>query len=168
VDLLAETNDYVGNMKFRVPLLLVCLVFSTGAIAQERQWSLDTADNQAFLTFGVPDSEDVGLSLWCEIGKNQMSLFMPETKSRLRVGENVPMLVLVNGVRSQLIGIAAKDAASGLMSVEAKFGLKDRLISGLTDAQTISVRVKNHDTNFPFSDADFSGLLATCKGENEK
>ncbi len=155
-------------MLFRAAALILFLGFSTETFAQERQWSLDAADNQAFLTFGVPDTEDVGLSLWCEIGKNQMALFLPETKAVLRIGEIVPMVITVDGVQTQLRGLAAKDAATGKMSVEATFGLKDILISRLKDAQAISVRVKNHDNNFPFTDADFSGLLATCRGEIEK
>jgi len=135
------------------------------ASAQERQWGLDASDNQAFLTFGVPDSEDVGISLWCEIGNGQMSVFLPETRVPLRVGEAVPMTVTVDGVQKQLRGSAAKDPASGQMTVEAKFSLKDILISRLQGGQTISVRVKGHDNNFPFADADFAGLVDDCKGE---
>ena len=45
----------------------VTLLVSTLALAQERQWSLDTVNNQVFLVFGVPESDDVGLSFWCDI-----------------------------------------------------------------------------------------------------
>lgn len=40
---------------------LVC----SPAKAQEREWSLDASDQEAYLIFGVADSDDVGVSLWC-------------------------------------------------------------------------------------------------------
>jgi len=153
-------------MILRLFYFMALLLFSSGTVlAQERTWNLDATDKQAFLTLGVQDSEDVGVSLWCEIGKGRMAIFLPESKVPLRTGENVLMIVTVDGVQKQLHGLATKDAASGLMTVEGKFALKNMLIRRLQGAQTLAVRIKGHDNNFPFSEADFAGLLSTCKGE---
>ena len=146
---------------------LVFVSLGNPLFAQERQWSLDSADNQAFLVFGVPDTEDVGLSIWCEIGKGQMAAFLPETRIPLRVGETVPMTITVDGVQEVLKGVASREASTGQMTVEGKFSLKDILISRLKEGQTLAVSVKGHVNTFPFVDADFAGLLSTCKGEPE-
>ena len=52
-------------------LLTVSLIAAATAstAAQERQWTLDASDEDAYLIFGVPESDDVGLSLWCPIQK---------------------------------------------------------------------------------------------------
>jgi hypothetical protein len=165
--LLAAPLPYGGAMFSRLILAAAfCAALHTPVLAQERQWSLDTADNQAFLTFGIQESEDVGLSLWCEIGKSQMAIFMPEPTVALREGESLPIVVAVDGVEKTLRGQAAREAGNGQMTVEAKFGLRDILISRLIQAQTISVRVKGHVRNFPFAEADFPALLSTCKGDS--
>ena len=68
---------------------LLLSFFNSVAFAQERVWSLDTPANQAYLIFGVPDTEDVGLSLWCEVGKGQMALYIPEPRIALRDRKSV-------------------------------------------------------------------------------
>lgn len=145
-------------------LLLTC--FNGVALAQERVWSLDTPANQAYLIFGVPDTEDVGLSLWCEVGKGQMALYIPEPRIALRVGETVAMMITLDGAQKSLPSVAAKDAASGQMTVEGKFNLKDILVTRLQTAQSITVTVKGHANTFPFGDANFADLLSVCKGED--
>ena len=145
-------------------LLLTC--FNSVAFAQERVWSLDTPANQAYLIFGVPDTEDVGVSLWCEVGKGQMALYIPQPRITLRAGEIVPMIVTLDGAQKSLRGIVAKDAASGQMTVEGKFSLKDILVTRLNTAQSITVTVKGQANTFPFGDANFGGLLSVCKGED--
>ena len=53
-------------MLLRLVFAVIVMVLATGGpSAQERQWSLDAGDQDAYLIFGVPDSDDVGVSLWC-------------------------------------------------------------------------------------------------------
>jgi len=149
-----------------MPTLALCGLLSTPALAQERQWNLQSTGKQTFLIFGVPNTDDVGFSLWCEVGKNQMSAFITENQVPLKAGESVSMLISVDGKRQALHGLVTKDAASGLLTVESKFGLKDVLISRLQGAQSLSISVKGHITALPFQDADFAGLISACKGED--
>ena len=149
-----------------IPIVALCGLLSTSALAQERQWNLQSTDKQTFLIFGVPNTDDVGFSLWCEVGKNQMSAFITENQVPLKAGESVSMLISVDGKQQALRGHVTKDAASGQMTVESKFGLKDILISRLQAGQSISISVKGHVTTLPFGDADFAGLLSACKGED--
>ncbi len=149
-----------------ISAVALCGLLSTPVLAQERQWTLASIDKQAFLIFGVPNSEDVGFSFWCETGKGQMTAFVPERQIPLKVGAKVSMLVSVDGKQQTLRGIVAKDAASGQITVEGKFSLKDILISRLQGGQSLSVSVKGHTHTFPFGGADFAGLLSACKGED--
>ena len=149
-----------------MPTLALCGLLSTPALAQERQWNLQSTGKQTFLIFGVPNTDDVGFSLWCEVGKGQMSAFMPERQVPLKAGEKVPMLISIDGKQQALRGHVTKDAASGQLTVETKFSLKDGLISRLQTGQSLSISVKGHNTTFPFGEADFAGLLLACKGED--
>lgn len=143
------------------------LVLCVPSFAQERQWNLERSDNQAFLVFGVADTQDVGVSIWCEIGSGQLSAFLPEMRIALRAGETVPMTIGVDGVQQTLKGTAAIDVTTKQMTVETKFSLKDNLTARLKGGQTLSISVKGHVNTFPFADADFAGLLSRCKGETE-
>ena len=50
--------------------LLLALGLASGAAhAQERDWALDASDQEAYLIFGVSDTDDVGVSLWCRTRK---------------------------------------------------------------------------------------------------
>ena len=143
----------------------VSFVLPQTGFAQERVWSFNAPDNEAFLIFGVPDTDDVGLSLWCVVGTGEMAMFLPEPRIALRAGEKVPMMVDVDGERHVLKGVASKDAASGLLTVEAKFHLSDKITAQLSSAQTLTVSVKGRNDTFPFSESTFPALISACKGE---
>ncbi len=149
-----------------IPIVALCGLLSTPALAQERQWNLQSTGKQTFLIFGVPNTDDVGFSLWCEVGKNQMSAFITERQVPLKAGEKVSMLISIDGKQQALPGHVTKDAASGQLTVESKFGLKDTLISRLQTGQSVSISIKGHTTTLPFGEADFAGLLSACKGED--
>ena len=70
---------------FRPLSTFIALAMLAGtAHAQEREWVLDTSDEDAYLIFGVPDSDDVGVSLWCPIGRGVVNLFVPRPTEELR------------------------------------------------------------------------------------
>ncbi len=152
----------VMHKSFFIAVATALLV--TTAQAQERQWSLDATDRQAFLLFGVPDTDDVGLSFWCEIGSKRMAAYMPESFSPLKIGEKTTMTLTIDGAVFNLAATAARDQASNRMTVEAPFKRDNKLISKLKDAQTVAVSVKGHHATYPLADADVQGLLDTCSG----
>ncbi len=143
-------------------------VMVSAATAQERQWTLDSTDNQVFLVFGVPETDDVGLSFWCEINKGTVSAYMPEPQVKLRDGERTRMTIVIDGKVTKLAGKAEKDAATGHFTVEAPFKLKDALMKRLHDGQSILVSVKGHATTYPLEDADFDGFVGACNGVQQQ
>ncbi|MBG1231965.1 hypothetical protein [Aestuariivirga litoralis] len=137
---------------------------ATPLLAQEREWSLNTTDTQTFLVFGVPDTDDVGLSFWCEPGKPGMSAFLPEPNLKLKRGQKLPMKILTNGKTTTLPASADKDDASGLFTVEGKFTQKSSLVQDLRKGDAVTVTVLTHSSTYPLTDADFDGFIESCNG----
>ncbi len=62
---------------FVAKLGFLATIFVQPAFAQEREWLLDAVEEDVFLVFGVPDTNDVGVSFWCKIGTGVVSVFAP-------------------------------------------------------------------------------------------
>ena len=140
------------------------LLVSTQALAQERQWSLDTVNNQVFLVFGVPESDDVGLSFWCNVGKSRIQAFLPETVAAIRAGENIKIDMDIDGHTEKIVAKVARDGGSQKLTVETTFGSAGSLMKTLMAGQTLRINVKGHISSFPIADADFGGLVDICNG----
>ena len=134
------------------------------AFAQERQWSLDATDKEVFLVFGVPDTDDVGVSFWCSLNTGKASLYLPLNAPILKSGQRADMKVTLDGKTFHLAGAAAKEGNEGRMTVEGSFRLKDKLMKALGNADSISVTVKNRTDTYPLTDADFEGFVNACNG----
>ena len=143
---------------------LIALIVSTDAHAQERQWSLDTVNNQVFLVFGVPESDDVGLSFWCDIGKSKVQAFLPETVAAIRSGENITIGIDIDGRSENILAKVARDGSTQKLTVETTFGLAGSLMKSLRKGQSLGIKVKGHVSSFPIADADFVGLVDACNG----
>jgi hypothetical protein len=141
------------------------LSLATPALAQERQWSIDSSDKQAFLVFGVPDTADVGLSFWCDVGAKTMSMFVPVLPATTRPGQHPKVKATVDGKSFTFKSDVEKDQASGLLNVEVQFDRDGKFHKAVMAADTISVTVKSEKKSYPLGDADFAGLNLACKGE---
>ncbi|MEP6828192.1 MAG: hypothetical protein ABJA10_08960 [Aestuariivirga sp.] len=144
--------------------VFLALILATQAHAQERQWGLDTVNNQAFLVFGVPESDDVGLSFWCDVGKSKVSVFLPETVAPLRRGEHTNIVMAIDGQAERFSATVSRDDGSGKLTIEATFGLKGSTMMALRAGQSLAITVKGHVNSFPITDADFDGLVDACDG----
>jgi hypothetical protein len=156
-------------MKMRLILPLALGLASVGfspdlSLAQERQWNLDSTDKEAFLVFGVPDTDDVGLSFWCAIGSGKVSAYLPLTTPLLKAGQHADMKLTVDGKAFHLPAIAAHDSNGGHMTVEGTFRLTDHLLSILKSGNSVAVTIKKHTDTYPLVDADFDGLVNACNG----
>ena len=150
----------------RFPLFVFAfLLASSPGFAQERQWNLDASDKQAFLVFGVPDTADVGLSFWCDIGSKKMSLFVPVSPSLLKPSETPDVVALVDGRSFKFKGEVEKDQASGLVNIESHFLRDDAFFKAVQQGQIIAVQVKSERKSYPLAEADFDGLIRACNGD---
>ena len=78
---------------------------------------LDTASEDAFLVFGVPESDDVGVSFWCRIGSNRIKIFFPEGSSDLPPNTEAEFVVTTGTKQHSLKGKTSENTiTSGMVS----------------------------------------------------
>jgi hypothetical protein len=150
-------------LKFSVALL----ISASSALAQERQWTLDASEKEAFLVFGVEQTDDVGFSFWCEIGKPKMSIFAPVPHATLKTDQRIHIDLKIDNQTFNIIAKASKNPNNGEASIEAPVAVDGTIMNAVRKAQLISVTALGHTANYPLIDADVEGLLRVCKGQFE-
>jgi hypothetical protein len=158
-----------GNSKSRIPMRITYIFFvfiltMNSALAQERQWTLDASEREAFLVFGVPDTDDVGLSFWCEIGKPKISVFAPVPHSKLAKDQKIKIDLKIGTENFNIIAKASQTPGTTAASVEALVDHDGTVMKAVTRAQQIAVKALGHTANYPLVDADVDGLLRVCSG----
>jgi hypothetical protein len=154
----------VGFMRSALTALIL-VALAAPALAQERQWSIDNSDKQAFLVFGVPETADVGLSFWCDVGAKSMSMFVPVSGATAKPGQHPKVSAMVAGRTFSFKSEVEKDQASGLVNVEVQFDQNAAFYRAVMASDTIAVKVKSEKKSYPLGDADFAALNRACKGE---
>src|SRR5437764_14711254 len=107
------------RLKTAAALGFPLLISASAALAQEREWSFDTGGEDAYLVFGVPETDDVGVSFWCAVGSGEIRIFLPEASEKLGAGAAVKVDIEVGGNRFSLDGTAAPNEESETASAEA-------------------------------------------------
>ena len=128
-------------------------------LAQEREWILDTAGEDVFLAFGVPNTNDLGVSFWCKIGHDDVSMFSPLTGSESR-----PKLEIMIGAEHFPLDMKLNDN-EGSKTVEARLKPQNHILEKLENAERFSIAVGKHKVTYPLAGADFMGLLKLCTGK---
>lgn len=145
-------------------LLVIAMTLSSNAVlAQEREWTLDTADSDAFLVFGVAESDDVGVSFWCTIGSRKLKIFVPDGSADLAPNITAPFVVKIGEKTFTLPGRTSANEMSGETSIETDLSTDDPAIKALETADRFSVTAASHTTVFPLADANLAGLLRLCR-----
>lgn len=153
-----------------LPLLLLVLGLLAGgfaagkAHAQEREWSLDASDQEAYLIFGVADTDDVGVSLWCPVKKGVVNLFVPRPTPELQKisRHHVPLTMKVGTEIATFAGKVEVNPDAPTSSVEVEMPVTSPLLKAMQSADRFSVKVDGQEVVFPLYDADVAGLLAQC------
>lgn len=147
-----------------LPLVLALGLLAGAAHAQEREWTLDASEEDAYLIFGVPESDDVGVSLWCPIGKGVVSFFLPIPTEQAPKGEGkaLPVTVSAGDVTEKLRGQVDYNPESALSSVEAQIAVDHPLVKAMRETDRFSVKAGGQDVIFPLFGSDLEGLLALC------
>ena len=69
-------------MLARLLIVLATLVLGSGlSLAQERIWTLDQTDAEVYLVFGVPETDDVGVSFWCTQQSGIVKIVFPGVRT---------------------------------------------------------------------------------------
>lgn len=141
-------------------LLFVCSL--SPALAQERQWSFDQTDKDAYLVFGVPETDDVGLSFWCTQRSGWITLFLPESDPALKPGRKTKVNVYAGGRRFRFEGATTANQEAGNISIEVRLKPDDRLFASLAEADRIRIVAGKSEHVFPLQEVDLATLLQLC------
>jgi hypothetical protein len=109
--------------------------------AQEREWLLDAAEEDAFLVFGVPETDDVGVSFWCKLASGKIKIFFPEGSPDLKPDTSADFVLTIGGTAKTLSGKTTANAATGATSIESEMPLDDPVIVALDKADRFTAHV---------------------------
>jgi hypothetical protein len=149
-------------------LLFVFLaLFATAStsLAQEREWTLTASDKEAFLVFGVPDTDDVGMSFWCEIGTNKFSIFVNNIAGQLKDGQRAEMAIEIDDHKFSVKAKAAVEKSGRSKSLEGQIPSNSPILRAAENGSSLKIKILGQANTYPMIDADFSGLLRTCAGD---
>lgn len=148
-------------------LLLIttaCLFLTANPVcAQERQWSIDQNDKEAYLVFGVPESDDVGVSFWCKLQSGIITFYAPDIDANLKIAGNVRFTIEVPPKSFHLKGKTSVNQEAGSISMETNLKITDRIFRNLQSADHFTVKAGTAKQTYPLQDADFTSFLAVCK-----
>ncbi len=142
---------------------MIAVLLPGVACAQEREWILDAAEDDAFLVFGVPETDDVGVSFWCKIGSGKIKIFFPEGSPELKPDTTANFKIVIDGKESSLSGQATANEMTGATSIEVELPLDDPLVGTLQKADRFSAEIGGHTMVFPLLESDLGGLLRLCR-----
>lgn len=146
-------------------VIFALLATASTSLAQEREWTLNASDKEAFLVFGVPDTDDVGLSFWCEIGTNKFSVFVNNIAGRLKEGQSTNMSIEIDNQKFSVKAKAAVDKLGLSKSLEGQIPSNSPILKAAENGSNLKTTILNHTNTYPLIDADFTGLLRSCAGD---
>lgn len=144
--------------------LLAALLASAAlpASAQEREWIFDTGDEDAYLVFGVPESDDAGVSFGCTLQSGEIRVFVPEAGDDLKPDDKVRLVITVAGKDFAFEGTTTANEMSATTSAEALIQPNDVLFADLRRADRFTVKTGTEENTFPLEGADFESLVRAC------
>jgi hypothetical protein len=150
----------------RILALLFAITFNLSfAFAQERQWSLDASEKEAFLVFGVADTDDVGLSFWCKIGSGKISIFATFDRDLIKKDQKADVQLLVDAEKFDIKMQASIGSGSRTGSLEGPVSVDGTVMKAVEGSQSFRLTAFGHSATYPLIDADVNGLRHTCSGD---
>jgi hypothetical protein len=150
----------------RVLLVLTLLGgFAAQATAQERDWLLDVGSDEAYLIFGVPDTDDVGVSLWCPLNKGIVNLYLPRPAREFKniKTRDVPLKVTAGREKVTFRGKLDAPPDSAVAVVELEIPATHPLLAAMPSADRLTIQFGKQTLIFPIYGADVAGLVELCQ-----
>jgi hypothetical protein len=150
-------------MLARLLIVLATFVLGSGlSLAQERVWTLDQSDAEVYMVFGVPETDDVGVSFWCTQQSGIVRLYFPDSDPALKPGVEVKFKLEVAGKSYPLKGKTAFNEESTGTSLEAELKTTDPVFAAMQTANRFAVEAGSTSHVFPLGEADFPTFLDVC------
>lgn len=146
----------------RCVLAAVLACAAIPALAQEREWIFDTADDDAYLVFGVPESEDTGISFGCPLQSGEIRVFVPAAGDELKPDQKIKLTIAVGGKDFTYDAVTSTNEMSATTSAEAPIPASDALFAELRKADRFTVKTGAEENTFPLEGSDFESLVRAC------
>ena len=118
---------------------------------------------EAYLVFGVPETDDVGVSFWCTLQSGIVRLYVPEADPDSETWQmSVDFELEVAAKTYPLKGKTALNEEAAAISLEAELKTTDPVFSALQEANHFAVKVGASNHVFPLGEADFPSFLDVC------
>jgi hypothetical protein len=154
--------EWESDMWLGIVLAAFLACMAVPAWAQEREWIFDTADENAYLVFGVPDSDDAGVSFGCTLQSGEIRIFIPEAGDDLVPDQKIKLTVTVGDKPFVYDGLTAANEMSATTSAEAVMPATDALFAELRKTDRFTVKTGQEENTFPLEGADFDSLVHAC------
>ncbi len=141
-------------------LAILSIALATQGKTQEREWTLDRTDQDVFLVFGTPETDDVGVSFWCRIGSKKLRLFLP-VQSKPAVYKT-SLKVTIHSQEFTVPVSASQNEMTDGNTLETEFDVASPLAKALLDNDYFTVAFDSSRRSFPLLNADFEGLIRLC------
>ena len=138
------------------------IVVAMPAAAQEREWIFDTADEDAYLVFGVPESEDAGISFGCTLQSGEIRVFVPEAGDDLKPDRKIKVVISAGGKDYTYDGLTSPNEMAATTSAEATIPVGDSLFIDLHNTDRFTVKTGTEENTFPLEGSDFESLVRAC------
>jgi hypothetical protein len=144
-------------------VLAFIAALAASARAQERQWIFNTGEDDAYLIFGVPETDDVGISFWCGRGSGEVRVFIPEADPAMNPDTEVSFVLSAGEEAFKIDGKTAANEMSDTTSIEAAVSVTDPLFAALRKSDRFKAVTGAVEHVYPLIDADIAGLLDLCR-----
>ncbi len=145
-----------------ITITLLCAASTTVAHSQEREWSWDMTDEDAFLVFGTPNTDDVGISFWCKIGSGKIKVVVPSTSVKNGTSE-AKLNLTANGRSFDFGGKVENSDNETVFMIEAEAVSDNPVFAEMEKAEVLSVAAAGHTSKYPLIEANFADLRQVCR-----
>ena len=135
---------------------------SSFAFAQERQWSLDSNEQNIFLVFGVPDTDDVGLSFLCKAGQRDISILFQINAAAMKPRLHNQLRIKASGQDFTIPAKVTPSQTPDSFAIEGQMKLDDNIWKALSASSDVTFIINNQTAIYPLTDANFVGLKSFC------
>jgi hypothetical protein len=148
----------------RLPILGVAAIMTAAvAAAQEREWSWGTSDTEAYLVFGVPESEDVGISFWCPIGSGEVRIFIADANASLAADIDTAIEFTAGETQVSVPARTMPNELDATTSAEGVLAADSPLLPAIGKVDRFIVAVTGESQTFPSAGQDIANLLDACR-----
>ncbi len=163
-------NSAFGRLFVAAALQLpvwAALMIAAPAAAQtdeELQWFGDLTDGRAMLVYGVPESDYAPLSMMCDQGDQDLTIYLEYEPVKARVGDTVSVHMTAGGATATFPAVAEPQEMDDLLHLKGHAKLDATLQAILTAGGDLTLEIETTKITYPLKGAADAAkpLMATC------